>query len=170
MKRLLSFAATVTMLAAFAVPAHAQGLPPGCPPPVPGQTTNCTLHISDLSPPPQPVTPNVCPDGSVVPGGMLAITIETGVLHITINGAGDLWATSTVEGPFTFTASPSGTVFTGHFMQWFGVEANNMNFVNLGNITFVGSSAAGDTISLHFVFHMSMSADGQVNVFFDVTC
>ncbi len=117
-----------------------------------------------------PVFPITCPDGSTIPGGSLAITIETGVFHITVDGAGDLWATSTIEGGFTFTAAPSGTVYTGHFMEWFGVEANNMNFVNLGNFTFVGMSANGSVISLHVVFHMSIGVDGQVMFFFDTVC
>jgi hypothetical protein len=168
MKRLLSCAASLAMFAAFAVPVHAQ--PPQCPPPVPGQTTSCTLHITDFSLPPMPVFPITCPDGSTIPGGSLAITIETGVFHITVDGAGDLWATSTIEGGFTFTAAPSGTVYTGHFMEWFGTEANNLNFVNLGNITFVGMTADGSTISLHFVFHFSLSATGQVTVFMNTVC
>jgi hypothetical protein len=169
MKRLLSFAASVAMLAAFALPVHAQSLP-SCPPPVPGQTTSCTLHITDVSLPPMPVQPITCPDGSVIPGGMLATTIETGVFHFTVDGAGDFWGTTTMQGSFTFTAAPSGTVYTGHFMEWFGVEANNMNFVRLGNLTFVGMAADGSTISLHLVFHLSFSADGQVTFFMNTTC
>ena len=112
----------------------------------------------------------VCPDGSVVPSGSLASTFETGVFHITINGAGDLWLTTTVQGTFTFTAAPSGTVYTGHFMQWFGTEANNMNFVTLGNLTYVGTSASGALLNLHLVFHLSISASGQVNFFMNATC
>lgn len=172
MKRLLSLAASLAMFAAFAVsagPVQAQSLP-GCPPPVPGQTTNCTLHITDLSLPPMTVTPINCADGSTVPGGTLAATIETGVFHITINGAGDLWATTTFEGSFTFTAEPSGTIYTGHFMDWFGTEVNNQNSADLGNSTFVGMSANGSLLSLHLVFHMSVSADGQVTFFMDAVC
>jgi hypothetical protein len=55
-------------------------------------------------------------------------------------------------------------------MQWFGFEGNNSNFVNLGNLTFTGMSANGSTISLHLVFHASVSADGQVTMFVNTTC
>ena len=168
-RRALSVAASVVMLAAFAVPAHAQ-LPPGCSPPVPGQTTSCTVHVTDRVLPPHPVFPILCPDGSTVPGGILAATIENGVFHITVNGAGDEWVTSTIEGTFVFTAAPSGTVYTGHFVSWFGGEFNNQNTVLNFTASYVGMSAAGSTISLHFQGHMRISTDGQLSVDFDVVC
>jgi hypothetical protein len=179
MKRLLSVTAsgvlvgapvlTAVLLIALAVPAEAQS-GPSCQPPAPGQTTNCTFLESDVALPSMTVTPIQCPDGSVVPGGTLEVTIENGMFHITVDAAGDFWITTTIEGTFTFIAAPSGTVFNGHFMNWFGVEANNLNFVNLGNLTFVGTTSAGSTLSLHLVFHMSVSAAGDLTIFMNTVC
>jgi hypothetical protein len=179
MKRLLSFTAsgvlvgapvlTAVLLIALAPPAEAQS-GPSCQPPAPGQTTNCTFLESDVVLRPMTVTPIQCPDGSVVPGGTLEATIENGVFHITVDAAGDFWITTTIEGTFTFIAAPSGTVYNGNFMNWFGVEANNLNSVDLGNLTFVGTSAPGSTLSLHLVFHISVSATGQLTMFMNAVC
>jgi len=164
MRRLFGLALTLAMLAAFAVvPAHAQA-PPGCPEPVPGQTYTCTVHMSGGTQT-MPVTPIVCPDGSTVPGGLLTITINNGVFHITINKAGDLWDTGTIEGTFVFVAD-TGLTYTGHFTQWFGDSVNNQNEVHHFTASFVGSAPNGSRMSLHFDFHISTSAtpSGPANV------
>jgi hypothetical protein len=164
MRRLFGLAVTLGMLAAFAaVPAHAQA-PPGCAEPVPGHTYTCTVHMTSGTQT-MPVTPIACPDGSTVPGGLLTITINNGVFHITINKAGDLWDTGTIEGTFVFVAD-NGLTYTGHFTQWFGDSVNNLNEVHHFTASFVGSAPNGSRISLHFDFHFSTSAtpSGPANI------
>jgi len=152
------------MLGGFAVvPAYAQA-PPGCPEPVPGQTYTCTVHMSG-STQTMPVTPIACADGSTIPGGLLTITINNGVFHITINKAGDLWDTGTIEGSFVFVAG-AGLTYTGRFTQWFGDSVNNQNEVHHFTGSYVGSAADGSRVSLHLDFHIgtSATASGPANV------
>ncbi|HEY8677392.1 MAG TPA: hypothetical protein VIN39_02015 [Candidatus Dormibacteraeota bacterium] len=170
MKKLLASAAASAMFALFALPVFADSASaPQCGPPTPGQTYTCTMHVSDLTMGPLPVTPITCPDGSTVPGGFLTTTVQNGVLHITINKAGDLWDTGTFEGSFTFVAD-TGTVYTGHFAEWFGDSINNKNMVSHATLNFVGSSTSGAQINLHLEFHVSVSASGQVEMFFKTHC
>jgi hypothetical protein len=164
MRRVLSLALALAMFAIFAiVPAQAQA-PPGCPAPVPGQTYNCTVHLNGGTQS-MPVTPTLCPDGSIVPGGLLTITIKTGVFHITINKAGDEWDTGTIEGGMVFAAD-TGVLYTGHFTQWFGDSFNKQNAVSHFTATFVATGSDGSHLSLHFDFHISSSAtpSGPANV------
>jgi hypothetical protein len=162
-KRLLSTAAAIAMLAAFAIPASANSSNQ-CTPPQPGQTTTCTVHLTNATFPPMEVTPNVCPDGSIVPGGSLSITVVNGVAHITVNGAGDEWDTTTLEGTFVFVANDVGPTYTGHFVEWFGDSANNKNAVANGVINFIGKSATGALISLHVELHLRVSVAGQLTM------
>src|SRR2546429_9453931 len=104
-----------------------------------------------------PVTPIACPDGSTIPAGLLTITINNGVFHITINKAGDLWDTGTIEGTFVFVAN-SGLTYTGHFTQWFGDSVNKQNEVHPFTASFVGSAPNGPRIRLHLDFPISTSA------------
>jgi hypothetical protein len=123
------------------------------------------MHITDFTPRPMPVAPIVCPDGSTVPGGVLAVTVETGVFHLTVNTAGDAWDTATLEGPFTFRGTDGSTV-TGHFTEWFGDSFNNQNFVSHATLNFVGMSSTGAVLSLHLEFRIGVSASG--NPFFSM--
>ena len=164
MRRVFGLTLTVALLAIVAVvPAHAQA-PPGCSEPVLGKTYTCTVHMSN-STQTMPVTPIACPDGSTVPGGLLTITINNGVFHITINKAGDVWDTGTIEGTFVFVTD-TGVTYTGHFTQWFGDSLNNQNQVSHFTGSFVGTAADGSHLNLHFDFHISTSAtpSGPANV------
>lgn len=172
MRKLFAVVTTVAMLAIFALPVNAAGAPCAPPPPpgtMPAQTYTCTMHISNFTPPPMHVTPIVCPDGSQIPGGMLAVTIQNGVFHVTINTAGDFWDTSTVEGPFVFVGSDGVTV-TGHYTEWFGDSSNNHNFVSHATLNFVGQSSTGAVLSLHLEFHMGVSASGNPSFFAKTHC
>lgn len=156
MRRTLSVAIAVAMFAIFAiVPAQAQ-VPPGCPPPLPGQTYTCTAHISNVTMS-MPVMPIVCPDGSTIPGGFLTVTVDNGVFHITINTAGDEWDTGTIEGGLVFVAS-TGITYTGHFVQWFGDSINNQNAVSHFTATYVATGSDGSHLALHLAFHVGWSA------------
>jgi hypothetical protein len=168
MRRLCSLAVAVAMLAIFAVvPARAQ-VPPGCPPLFPGQVYTCTVHLPSGAQQMMQVTPNTCPDGSVVPGGLLTLTIKSGVFHITVNKAGDEWDTGTIEGGMVFVAS-TGINYTGHFMEWFGDSFNNQNTVNHFVASFNAIGSDGSHLTLHLDFHFSTSATpsgGPPNVVF----
>jgi hypothetical protein len=170
MKKLLASVAVSALLALFAVPVlAASGSAPQCAPPTPGQTYTCTMHLQNQPFPPMVVTPIVCPDGSTVPGGVLSIIVANGVFHVTINKAGDLWDTSTIEGPFTFIAD-TGTVYTGHYTEWFGDSLNNRNAVFTGTLNFIGTSSTGALLNLHLEVHFGVSASGQVNTFMKTHC
>lgn len=165
----LAFGSLFGLLVLLAVPASAQG-GPCVPVPNGNGSATCTVHLTDAAFPPMPVAPNVCPDGSVVPAGLLAIVVENGVVHITVNKALDEWDTSTLEGTFDFVAADTQVEYTGHFAQWFGDSLNNQNFVSHATINFVGSSATGSTISLHLVAHFATDANGDLHVFFMTHC
>jgi hypothetical protein len=172
MRKLFAIASTVAMLAIFALPVHADSAPCAPPPPpgtMPAQTYTCTMHISDFTPRPMRVTPIVCPDGSLVPGGMLAVTVQNGVFHLTVNTAGDFWDTSTVEGPFVFVGD-NGVTVTGHYTEWFGDSSNNHNFVSHATLNFVGRSSTGAVLSLHLEFHIGVSASGNPTFFAKTHC
>lgn len=111
--------------------------------------------------PPMQVTP-LC--GSAAPGGTLYAT-GNAVFHITINAAGDEWVTSTQESWFTLVPDTGAVTYSGHFATWFGASLNRNNGVlhDVFNIQATGSD--GSTLSLHIVDHLSVSANGQVNLF-----
>jgi len=172
MRKLFAVASTVAMLAIFALPVNAGPAPCGPPPPpgtIPAQTYTCTMHLTDFTPPPMPVTPIACPDGSQVPGGLLTTTVQNGVFHLTVNTLGDAWDTATFEGPFTFAGS-DGTIVTGHYTEWFGDSFNNRNSVSHATLNFVGTTAAGARLNLHLEFHMSISASGNPTFFAKTHC
>src|SRR5947199_2510713 len=60
------------------------------------------------------------------------ITITyNGVLHFTVNKAGDFWATGTMTGTATVVSiDPRKPSFTGHFTMWFGASNNKQNGVD----------------------------------------
>src|SRR5215469_4194333 len=69
-------------------------------------TTSQTIHVNGA---PIDVGPAGCVSGNLVITG-------NGVLHQTINNAGDSWVTGTIEGSVTTTDPSSG--FTGHAAAW----------------------------------------------------
>ncbi len=97
-------------------------------------------------------------------GGRIHECEPVGVFHITINGAGDQWDTSTLQGTFQFLANDVGPLYAGHFVEWFGDAINNKNAVSNGVINFVGTSATGSRINLHVEFHFRLSVSGQLTI------
>jgi hypothetical protein len=168
MRKLLTVLGAAFLVALLSVPASADTGPACTPIPNGNGAATCSLHIQDVTMA-NPVAPIACPDGSTVPGGFLVTTIANGVLHFTVDKAQDFWGTSTVEGTFVFTAT-DGTAYTGHFTEWFGVSVNNQNSVQHATINFVGMSASGAHLSIHAEFHVSMSASGELNMFFETHC
>jgi hypothetical protein len=104
------------------------------------------------------------------PTGILTITFN-GVFHVTVNGAGDVWVTSTSAGDFSFAPFPPRTVsYTGHFTTWFGASLNRNNGVFHDTFNVHGTGSDGSTLSAHFITHFSMSASGMTLVFDKFVC
>jgi hypothetical protein len=95
-----------------------------------------------------------------------ATMITNSIIHVTVNGAGDVWITQTATSHFTFVPnSPGPPSYHGEFTFWFGESLNKNNVVlhDIGNIVVNGSD--GSQITLHLVDHFSVSASGVVNKF-----
>lgn len=113
--------------------------------------------------------PNPCTGVS----GTLAATSVNGVLHETINKAGDIWDTGTLTGTFQFVPDDSSLpTYTGHGTAWFGDSLNNLNSVNHFTMNLNLTGTDGSTITYHEVGHFSVSASGIPNDFdnVSVTC
>src|SRR5690242_14484796 len=121
MKRFLAVAAALAGLFVMPVAAHA--------------TTSSTIHMNGV---PIDIGPAVCVAGDLVISG-------NGVLHLTVNNAGDSWLTGTVEGAVTDTAAG----YTGHGAAWFGSEINNRNSVNHFTANTQGTLTDGTRLSIH---------------------
>ena len=107
-------------------------------------TTTQTLHLTGV---PIDVGPAVCVPGDLVITG-------NGVLHVTVNDAGDSWTTGTVEGAATATG------FTGHAVAWFGVEDNARNSVNHFIANANGTLTDGSALSIHQEGQFTLNANG----------
>jgi hypothetical protein len=132
MKRFFAVAAALAGLFVMPMAAHA--------------TTNSTIHVNGV---PIDVGPAGCVAGDLVISG-------NGVLHLTVNNAGDSWLTGTIEGPVTDTAAG----YTGHGAAWFGVEDNNQNFVAPFIADSVGTLADGTPLRIHQVGQFTVNAQG----------
>ncbi len=103
------------------------------------------------------------------------ITITyNGVLHSTVNKAGDFWATGTMTGTVAVVPlDPSNPSFTGHFTTWFGEADNKQNGVDHSTFTvhLTGSDGSdGSAIKFHDTAHLSTSASGQMVAFDKPMC
>ena len=99
-------------------------------------------------------------------GGPFLTYTATGnsVQHITVNGAGDFWITTTFEGTGTLTTG--GQSYTGHLIDRFGLEDNNRNGVVHATFNFVG-----DGLTVHGAFDTTTNANGTVTAdHFNVSC
>jgi hypothetical protein len=127
--------------------------------------------------------PDIIPVSCSPAGNAIAIdSIGNGVLHFTQNNAGDFWATGTFEGNGTVTTgistdggltlTPTGPVYSGHTMEWFGAELNNKNVVNHATFNFTGTdTATGAPISIHAAFQVTLNANLVMTVNnFTVSC
>lgn len=57
-----------------------------------------------------------------------------------------------------------------HFAAWFGVSANERNFVFHDTLNIHGTGSDGSVFTFHAVVHFSVSASGEVISFSDMTC
>jgi hypothetical protein len=177
MRKLLFLVGPLACLAVLTVPLQASAAEvhvPFCginfngPPPFVGipncswtETTQGVVNVQDN---------NANPCSGVL--GTFTSTTNT-IFHVTVNGAGDIWATETATAHFTFVPNAAGPPsYRGEMTFWFGASLNSMNFVlhDIGNIVAHGSD--GSQITLHFVDHLSFNANGVVNSFsiFSATC
>ena len=111
-------------------------------------TTSTTIHLNGGA-------IDIGPAGCIA--GDLVIT-GNGVLHQTINNAGDLWVTGTVEGAVSATDPSSG--YTGHAAAWFGVEQNNLNAVFHFTANSVGTLGNGTPLTIHQEGQFTVDAQG----------
>jgi len=98
------------------------------------------------------------------------ITITfNGVLHFTVNKAGDFWATGTMTGTArAVPLNPRNPSFTGHFTIWFGTSDNKQNGVDHSTFTVHLTGSDGSTIKSHETVHLSTNASGNgLTVSFD---
>jgi hypothetical protein len=169
-RRLIALVAAIFASLAVAMPASANVPPqPSCYPGA-GPCTE-TDHFTQVAFP-----------GSPIPAcGLPAVWIDVtgnGVQHFTVNKAQDFWATSTFEGAATISLlsvtldrngnpifGPGAPYATGHLATWFGISANNQNYVvhDTGNLN--GTTTTGATISLHFVDHASSIPPNSIPTF-----
>ncbi len=100
------------------------------------------------------------------------ITITyNGVLHFTVNKAGDFWATGTMTGTATAVPlDPSNPSFTGKFTTWFGEADNKQNGVDHSTFTVHLTGSDGSTIKFHDTAHVSSSASGMTVSFDKARC
>ena len=167
-RRLLVLFAVLAATVSFATPASAQG-PLPCDPTANGNgAMGCTVHFLNV-PFAFDVTPMTCPNGTVIPGGALSGTYSMIVFHITINKAGDLWATSTEVGTFTLIGD-NGVTYTGHLEGWFGESLNRSNVVFHNNFNVTARGSDGSTLGFHALMHFSTNANNVVVAFDKLTC
>jgi hypothetical protein len=126
----------------------------------------------------------------VNPNYALVSTDGNGIQHSTVNKAGDFWFTTTYTGdaamyPIVFQSpgvpqvDANGNdvvdmsqppVATGHLTTWFGQEDNKQNGVNHATLSFEGTLASGQSVSLHGDMHIGSSASGNQQVHGSVYC
>lgn len=111
-------------------------------------TTSTTIHLNGA---PIDVGPAGCIPGDLVIAG-------NGVLHQTVNNAGDVWVTGTVEGAVSATDPSSG--YTGHAAAWFGVEQNSNNNVFHFIANSIGTLGNGTPLSIHQEGQFTVNAQG----------
>jgi hypothetical protein len=98
------------------------------------------------------------------------ITVQfKGVVHITEGPNGQFHITGTNVGDITIAVA-GGQTYTGHFADWFGFNANSRNAAGTFTSNNVLRAADGSRLNVHFLGHMSISASGEVNEFFQLNC
>jgi hypothetical protein len=186
MRKTLGVAGCIALLAILmALPGYAQGPPLPCQPMPQGNGSyGCTTHMSETS---FLGAPLGCPG---VEGFVFVDVIGNGTFHVTIDKAGDLWATMTFEGQGTISSvtitgpppSPPGpppftvgpAIAQGHFTEWFGISQNNQNNSMTGTTTFIGTNlVTGQPEDFHFTVHEN-STPGTYpfpqNAFYHLSC
>lgn len=146
MRKVLSFIASLAAAVVLTVPVSAAG----------AQTFTVTFKDQTAT---FPVPASPCN-----PAAIVTLSNGNGVFHSTVNGAGDFWVTGTMEADVDFVTATA--VYTGHVASWFGESSNNMNDVQhaIFNVQLSNPSATPTALDIHAVFHLSLSANGQLNI------
>ncbi len=113
-------------------------------------TTTQTIHLTGV---PIDVGPAGCVPGDLFISG-------NGVLHITVNNAGDSWTTGTVEGAATVPDGRGGTLFSGHAAAWFGIEDNAQSNVQHFTANADGTLTNGTPVHIHQEGQFTINAQG----------
>lgn len=101
-------------------------------------------------------------------GSVISIDYK-GVVHITEGPRGQFHITGTNVGDITIAVA-GGKTYTGHFADWFGFNLNNRNEVGTFTSNNLLRAPDGSLLNVHFLDHFSLSASGEVNVFFQLNC
>jgi hypothetical protein len=115
-------------------------------------TFTCTMH----GPMPTDLGPGCGQADAVINGN--------GVFHITVNKAGDAWATGTVQGAFTTYDASNNVTGTGHAQQWFGLADNNQNGVQHFTANGYANMLDGSRLTFHAAGQFTVNANGVVTV------
>lgn len=86
----------------------------------------------------------------------------SGVLHLTINKAGDSWITGTLQGPVVGLDTLGNTVMTGHAQAWFGSENNQQSNVQHFTTNVSGKLSDGTNVGAHINGDVTMNANGTI--------
>jgi len=164
MRRLLTLAATVSMLAMFGLSSITASAASSCAP-NPNGTTTCTMNLHGVTFPVGPPNPPCIP-----PDARGAVSNVNAVFHFTINSAGDAWFTVTFEGDVTLTVPSTGLTYSGHFTEWFGDEFNKNNSVHNAIFNAHLTAPNGSVIDAHFSAGFGVSASGQPIMHFNLVC
>src|SRR5512135_2381802 len=114
----------------------------------------------------QQLIPCIGPDAAGA-NGTITITYN-GVMHFTVNEAGDFWGTGTETGTAVAVPDdPSLPTYTGHFTTWFGVSENNRNYVESQTFTVHATGTDGSSITFHETMHLTYNGNGELVVSFD---
>jgi hypothetical protein len=147
MKKILSLAIAIIPILVLTLPVNAAA-----------SVSTVTFHNVTAS---MTVTSMPCPDGSVIPGGLLTTT-SNGVSHNSTSASGGMHLTATVTASLTLVATNEVT-YTGHYTVWFG---GNLAPSGASEFTATFSAHAtgtdGTTISFKMTQHMTINPDGTV--------
>ncbi len=153
MRRLIPLLVVLAVSAAVALALGAtsgRAAASNCTQPNPGGTFTCTIH----GPMPVDFGPGCGQADAVINGN--------GVFHLTINAAGDAWATGTVQGAFTTYDASNNVTGTGHAQTWFGDENNNQNGVEHFTANGYANMLDGTRIAFHAAGQFTINANGVV--------
>jgi hypothetical protein len=132
---------------------------------------NCTETIHAPAGPSSSPSADPCNPADT---GTLIMTDSHDTLHLTVNGAGDVWVTNTDGGPVTFTPDdptmPSGT---GQWTSWFGASLNSKIVILHSTFNMTVYLSDGTVVINHGTIHMSFTASGIPRFSFDkpvLTC
>lgn len=164
MRRLLTLAATVSMLAMLGLSSITASADSSCAPNANG-TITCTMTLHGATFPVGPPNPPCIP-----PDATGVVYNLNSVFHFTINRAGDGWFTATSEGDVTLTVPSAATTYTGHFSIWFGAEFNNQNAISNQIFNAHLTAPDGSTIDAHFSMGIGLSASGQPITHLNMVC